>query len=143
MKKFKMTVLILSGLALFYASASRLIDPSAAIFLQTFFENPENSLETAIDLTNEIRGVGAVMLLGGFVALIGTIRADFRQTSFVVTTVIFGGVILGRLFSFFVDGVPHQELLRVAMIEGALALLSLICLVNILTRSQASLSKKG
>ncbi|MEM7114882.1 MAG: DUF4345 domain-containing protein [Chloroflexota bacterium] len=131
MKNFKIIVLVLSALALFYASSSRFINPTGAVFLQTFFENPENSLETAVDLVNEIRGVGAVLFLGGIVALFGAIRADSRQTSFVVTTVIFGGIVIGRSLSFFMDGIPNQDLIRVAITEGVLAVLNIFCLVNI------------
>ncbi|MEM7133626.1 MAG: DUF4345 domain-containing protein [Chloroflexota bacterium] len=136
MNIFKIAVLVLSGLGLFYASSSRLINPTEAVFLQTFFENPENSLEVAINLVNEIRGVGAVLFLGGIIALLGAIRADFRHTSFVVTTVIFGGIVLGRSLSFFIDGIPSQDLIRVAITEGVLGALNVFCLVHILIQRQ-------
>ncbi len=132
MNNFKTIVLVLSGLALLYASSSRLINPTDAVFLQSFFENPENSLETAIDLVNEIRGIGAVLFLGGIVALFGALRTDFSPTSFVVTTVIFGGIVLGRAVSFFGDGIPHPDLMRVAMIEAIIGALNIFCLANIL-----------
>lgn len=134
MKNFKIVVLVLSGLALFYASSSRLINPAAAVFLQTFFENSVNSLATDVDLVNEIRGVGAVMLLGGIVAIWGAVRADFRQTAFVVTAVIFGGVILGRSISLLIDGVPNANLMRAAVIEAVLAALNVFSLAHILIR---------
>lgn len=130
MKRFNIVVLVLSGLALFYASSSRLIDPTKSVFLQTFFEHPENSLSVATDLINEIRGVGAVMFLGGVVALLGVIKLDFRQTALVVTTVIFVGVVLGRSVSFFFDGMPPQDLIRVAITEGVLSILNVFCLVK-------------
>lgn len=138
MKNFKIIVLVLSALALFYASSSRFINPMGAVFLQTFFENPENSLEIAIDLVNEIRGVGAVMFLGGIIAFLGAIRADFRQTSFVVATVIFGGVVLGRALSLFIDGIPNENLIRAAIVEGVLGALNIFCLVNILIQGHKS-----
>ncbi len=139
MKIFKIVVLTLSGLALFYASAARLFNPAKAVFLQTYFQNPQNSLDIAIDLVSEIRGVGAVMLLGGILALLGAIRPEIRQTSFAVGSVIFGGVILGRLISFYIDGVPHQALIRVAVIEAVLAALNIFCLVRMLAREQKNL----
>jgi len=108
MKIFKIIVLVLSGLALFYASSFRLINPSEAVFLQTLFENSQNSLESATDLINEIRGAGAVLFLGGIIALFGSIREDFRSTSFVVTAAIFGGITIGRSISFYIDGAPGQ-----------------------------------
>ncbi|MEL6674947.1 MAG: DUF4345 domain-containing protein [Bacteroidota bacterium] len=135
MKKFHPTILVFSGLALFYACSMRLIYPAEAVFLQGYFAHPGNSLELHLDLVNEIRGVGAVMLLGGIATLLGAFRAAFRSTAFVVAVVIFGGVILGRFFSFWVDGFPHGDLLRATVAEGVLAGLNLIGLGQVLTKS--------
>ncbi|MEL6698048.1 MAG: DUF4345 family protein [Bacteroidota bacterium] len=131
MKIFYIVVLVLSGLALFYACTMRLINPKGAVFLQTFFENPENSLDNHTDWVSEIRGVGAVMLLGGIVVLLGAVKADFRFTSFVVATVIFTGVVMGRSLSFFLEGVPHPNLIRVAITEGVLAALNIYGLLRL------------
>lgn len=130
MKPFRISVLVLSALALFYASSSRLFNPAGAVFLQTNLENPESS-QVAIDLLNEIRGVGAVMLLGAVTALLGTLRTDFRLTSFVVTAVIFGGVVLGRSLSLFIDGIPNENLMRAATAESVLAALNIFCLISV------------
>lgn len=138
MKIFKIVVLTLSGLALFYASSTRLINPTEAVFLQTYFVNPANSLATDVDLVNEVRGVGAVMFLGGVTAVVGAIRADFRRTSFVVVTVIFGGVILGRLLSLFFDGMPSQNLIRVVVVECVLGVLNTLGLVSMLITERKS-----
>ncbi len=132
MKIFQVVILVLLGLALLYACSSRLINPANAVFLETYLANPANSLETDIDLVNEIRGVGAVMLLGAIVAFLGAIREDFRFTAFVVITVIFGGVVLGRSLSFFIDGIPNENLMRAAIIEIALGLLNVFCLIRIM-----------
>ncbi|MEO1287703.1 MAG: DUF4345 domain-containing protein [Chloroflexota bacterium] len=137
MEIFKVVVLFLSGLALFYACSMRLINPTNAIFLQTYFESPENSLATDIDLVNEIRGVGAVMLLGGIVALLGAIRADVRLTSFVVVTIIFSGVVLGRSYSLFIDGIPSENLIRAAIAEVVLSVLNIVCLITILIQNRS------
>lgn len=138
MKIFKIVVLSLSGLALFYASSTRLINPTEAIFLQIYFANPANSLATGVDLANEVRGVGAVMLLGGITAVFGSIRADLRRTSFVVTTVIFGGVVLGRLLSLFLDGLPSQNLIGAAVVEGVLGVLNILGLGSVLLTEHKS-----
>ncbi|MEM9775701.1 MAG: DUF4345 domain-containing protein [Chloroflexota bacterium] len=137
MKTFKIVVLILSGLALFYASSSRLFIPAGAVFLQTFFENPENSLDIAIDLVNEIRGVGSVLFLGGIIALIGARRADFRFTAFVVTNVIFSGIVIGRSLSFLIDGMPHSGLIVVFTTEAVLAVLNIFCLIQFLIKERS------
>lgn len=138
MRVFETVVLVLSGLALFYASSSRLINPAEAVFLQTYLANPVNSLANDIDLVNEIRGGGAVMLLAGMVVFLGTVKADFRLTSFVVATVILGGVVFGRALSLFIDGMPNEALTRVAIVEGVLGAFNIVCLVNILIKGQKS-----
>ena len=99
--------------------------------------NPANSLETNIDLINEIRGVGTVMLLGAIIAFLGIIRVDFRETSFVVVTMIFAGVVLGRSISFFIDGMPNENLIRASIAEIVLSLLNVFCLVSILMQSKS------
>lgn len=136
MKTLNIVVLSLSGLALFYACSMRLINPTGAVFLQTYFENPANSLAVHIDLLNEIRGVGAVMFLGGIIALLGAIRVDFRQTAFVVLMVIFGGVVLGRSLSLLIDGMPNTDLIRAFVAEVVLGALNLFCLVNSLIQGR-------
>ncbi|MCI4667475.1 MAG: DUF4345 domain-containing protein [Bacteroidia bacterium] len=142
MKTFKVVVLALSGMALFYACASRLINPTDAIFLQSYFENPDNSLAIHKDLANEIRAEGGVMLFGGIIALIGAIRWDFRLVSFVITTVIFGGVILGRSLGLTIDGVPHPAIIRAAIAEGVLFAFNILCLLDVLIKgSKASGAK--
>lgn len=132
MESFKIVVLCLSGLALFYASSMRLINPHKAIFLQTYVENSQKTVESDTDLINEIRGVGAVMFLGGVIILLGTLIPDFRRSSFVVAVVIFAGVALGRFISFGLDGMPNTAVVRSAIVEIALSALNIFCLVNIL-----------
>lgn len=136
MKIFNIVVLALSGLALFYACSMRLINPAKAVFLQSYFEDPTNSLAAHTDLANEIRGVGAVMLLGGIIAFLGIIRPEFQFTSFVVLTVILGGVVFGRALSIFMDGMPHANLLRAFVAEIVLAALNIVCLVSSLMLHQ-------
>ena len=130
MKIFKIVVLTLSGLALFYACSMRLINPTRAVFLQTYFENTANSQVINIDLLSEIRGVGSVMFFGAIIAFIGAIRADFRLTSFVVVTLIFGGVVFGRSLSLIIDGMPNEDLIRATTAEIVLAALNMFCLLQ-------------
>ena len=138
MKIFQIVVLSLSGLALFYACSMRLISPSGAVFLQSYFENPTNSLTNHIDLANEIRGVGAVMLLGAILALIAVFSPDLKPSAFLVLCIILGGVVLGRSLSFILDGMPPADLLRAAVGEGVLAALNIFCLVRIWTQADIS-----
>ncbi|MEM6806912.1 MAG: DUF4345 family protein, partial [Bacteroidota bacterium] len=128
MKVFKIAILILSALALFYASSSRLIKPNKAVFLSSYVEKAGNTLETHIDLLSEIRGVGAVMLIGGIIVLLGAIREDLMENSFLVASLIFAGVVIGRSLSFFLEGMPSQDLVRVFTVEAVLGALNIVCL---------------
>ncbi|MCI4667473.1 MAG: DUF4345 domain-containing protein [Bacteroidia bacterium] len=134
MEIFQIVVLSFSGLALVYACSMRLINPAKAVFLQSYFEDPANNLDMHIGLVNEIRGVGAVMLMAGIIAEIGIISSDFRIASFTITTLILSGVVFGRLTSLVLDGIPHKNLIRVIVAEGVLAALNAVCLINILSQ---------
>ncbi|MEM6526799.1 MAG: DUF4345 domain-containing protein [Chloroflexota bacterium] len=138
MRIFQIVVLVLSGLALLYACSMRFINPTEAVFLQTYFENPDNRLEADIELVNEIRGVGAVMLLGAIVTFLGAIRADFRLTALVVAAVILGGVVLGRSLSLFIDGIPDADLIRAYVAEIVLGTLNVVCLISLFIQGRKS-----
>ncbi len=131
MKTFNNVVLALSGLALFYVCTKRLVDPSAAVFLQAYLETG-NTLNS--EMASEIRGIGAEMLLAGIVAFLGVFMPRFKLTAFVVLSVLFVGVILGRSVSLVVDGMPDESLLRPATIEMILAALNVFCLTCILIK---------
>lgn len=133
MEIFKIIVLCLSGLALLYASSMRLFNPKKANFLQIYFANPENKLEYDTDLVNEIRGIGAVMLLGGIAIFLGIILPDFRSSSFVVAIVIFFGVASGRLMSVVLDGKPNKEVIRAMLVEVVLSVFNVFCLLDIIS----------
>ncbi len=135
MKTFNSVVLVLSGSALFYVCTMRLIDPSTAVFLQTYLESG-NTLST--EMASEIRGIGAEMLLAGAVAFLGVFLPRFRATSFVVLSVLFVGVVLGRSVSLVVDGMPDESLLRPAIVEMILAALNVFCLTYILIKERTS-----
>ena len=75
------------------------------------------------------------MVLGGIIALLGTIRADFRLTSFVVVAVIFAGIVLGRSLSLFIDGMPNADLMRAYVVEIVLGVLNVFCLVSMSIQS--------
>ncbi|MEM1357830.1 MAG: DUF4345 domain-containing protein [Bacteroidota bacterium] len=129
---FTTTVLSLSGLALLYAGVTRLATPEKTIFLVTYLANPANQLSNNIDLANEIRGVGAVMLLSGGITLLGTAVIDLRLISLIVANLVFFGAFFGRLISWFADGKPTSAIIRVTIVEGFLGILNLYCLLHFL-----------
>ncbi len=136
MNKFSNTVLALSGLALFYVCTMRLIDPSAASFLKTYFADSSNVL--TIEMASEIRGIGAGMVLTGIVAFLGIFIPRLKVTAFVVLSVLFVGIVLGRAVSSIVDGVPDESLFMPVTHETILAVVNVFCLAYILIMEQKS-----
>ena len=136
MTKFNNIVLALSGLALFYVSTMRLIDPSAATFLKTFLADPQNALTT--EMASEIRGIGANMVLAGIVAFLGIFIPRFKVPAFVSLSALFAGVVLGRAVSSIVDGPPDEALFMPVTHEAILAAANVFCLVYILITERKS-----
>eukprot|EP00435_Cladocopium_sp_Y103_P079119 s1_g2858.t1 len=92
-------------------------------------------------MASEIRGIGAEMLLAGVVAFFGVFLPRFRATSFVVLSVLFVGIVLGRSVGLAVDGMPDESLLRPAIVETILAALNVFCLTYILIAERTSLGE--
>ncbi|MEM9106961.1 MAG: DUF4345 domain-containing protein [Pseudomonadota bacterium] len=133
MKTINNTVLVLSGLALFYMSTMRLFDPSAVVFLQGLAD-PGSVL--TIEMANEIRAMGAENVLGGIVAFLGVFIPRFRFAAFVVLSVIFVSAALGRSVSLVVDGMPDENIFRAYHHQAILAVLNLFCLAYILMKNE-------
>lgn len=136
MKKGTAIVLVLSSLALLYASSSRLLTPTQAVFLTVTIENTENFLESNTALLNEIRGVGGVLLVGGLVTMLGVFVARLRPISLHVSAVIFSGIVLGRLISFALEGIPSTEIVRIASVESFFCVLTIFCLADMYLRKK-------
>ncbi len=132
MEIFKIIILALSGLLLAFAGLMRLIQPVKSYFVKTYLENSSIQLEDDVDMLNEIRGVSAVMLLGGITILLGTIIPELRTTSFVVSALIFLGFAIGRSLSVGVDGKPNKDLVQGTIFEIVFSALNIFCLANIL-----------
>ncbi|MEM0995494.1 MAG: DUF4345 domain-containing protein [Bacteroidota bacterium] len=130
MEIFEIVALSLSGLALFYASSMRLFRPVSAQFLLTYHAKPNNDLKQDTDLVNEIRGIGAVMFLGGIAILLGTVLPELRPGSFLVAVVIYVGVVTGRLVSLVLDAPPSAKVVRATLAELLLGGLNVFCLVE-------------
>ena len=136
MNKGTAIVLVLSSLALLYASSSRLLTPTQAVFLTVTIEKTENFLESNTALLNEIRGVGGVLLVGGLVTMLGVFMARLRPISLHVGAVIFSGIVLGRLISFALEGIPSTEIVRIASVESFFCVLTIFCLADMYLRKE-------
>ncbi len=100
-------ILLSSGLLLIVVGISRLINPVSA-----YSKNSGIKLTKDVDLLNEMRGVSALMLLGGILIALGTIIPVFTFTSFIVASLIFLGFAIGRFFSIAKDGRPNKQLIQ-------------------------------
>ena len=127
MEIFKIVILSLSGLLLFFVGTMRLINP-----IKTYLKNSGIKLENDVNLLNEMRGVSSVMLFGGIIILLGTIIPKLTITSFVVATLILIGFAIGRLLSFGLDGKPNKLIVQGLISELVLGAANIFCLVNIL-----------
>ena len=127
MEIFKIVILSLSGLLLFFVGTMRLINP-----IKTYLKNSGIKLENDVNLLNEMRGVSSVMLFGGIIILLGTVIPKLTITSFVVATLILLGFAIGRSLSIALDGKPNKLLIQGLISEIVLGAANVFCLVNTL-----------
>ena len=69
-----------------------------------------------------------MLFLGGIIVLLGAFIPKIRQYSFVVSSVIFSRIVLGRLISFGIEGIPSSGVIRAMIGELILGVLNLYCL---------------
>ncbi|MEO9805156.1 MAG: DUF4345 domain-containing protein [Reichenbachiella sp.] len=125
MEIFKIVTLSLSGLMLFFVGAMRLSNP-----IKTYAKNSGIQLENDVNLLNEMRGVGAVMLCSGLIILLGTVVPVLTFTSFIVATLIFIGFAIGRILSMVSDGKPNKQLSQGLVFELVFGALNIACLLS-------------
>jgi len=112
MEVFKIVILLISGFSLIYFGLMRFINP-----VKSYLKNSGIKLEKEVNLLNEMRSVGTVMVVGGIILLIGIVFSDLTVTSFVVGCLMFYGYALGRIFSIFLDGKPNKLLIQGLIFE--------------------------
>ncbi len=127
MEIFKIVILSLSGLLLFFVGTMRLINP-----IKTYLKNSGVKLENDVNLLNEMRGVSSVMLLGGVIILLGTFIPELTLTSHSFAILLFLGFAMGRLLSFRLDGKPNKLIVQGLIFELILGGANTFCLVNTL-----------
>lgn len=130
MEIFKIVILSLSGLLLLFVGAMRLSNP-----IKTYLKNSGIKLENDVDLLNEMRGVSAVMLVGGILILLGTFITQLTFTSFVVAILILLGFAIGRLLSIGLDGKPNKLIVQGLIFELVLGAANIFCLITILLKN--------
>ncbi len=123
MEIFEIVTLSLSGLMLLFVGATRLSNP-----IKAYLKGSGIKLENNVDLLNEVRGVSAVMLLGGIIILLGTVIPELTTTSFTVATLLFIGFAIGRILSITVDGKPNKQIIQGIIFELIFGALNISCL---------------
>lgn len=127
MEIFKIVILSLSGLLLFFVGTMRLINP-----IKTYLKNSGIKLENDVNLLNEMRGVSSVMLLAGVIILLGTFIPELTLTSHSFAILLFLGFAIGRVLSFGLDGKPNKLIVQGLIFELILGGANTFCLVNTL-----------
>ena len=124
MEIIKIIILLLSGLMLVFVGSMRLSNP-----VKTYLKNSGITLENDVNLLNEMRGVSAVMLCGGILALLGTIIPVFTFSSFVIGALIFLGFAIGRFISLAADGKPNKQIKQGIVFEIVLGAANIFGLI--------------
>jgi len=128
MEIFNIVVLSISGLMLFtLAGLLRLINP-----IGNYWKNSGIKIENEVNILSEVRGMSALMLLGGIVIMLGAIAPELTLTSFIVAILLFGGYAIGRLLSIVIDGKPNKMIMIGLVSEVIFCSVHTFCLVNIL-----------
>ena len=125
MEIFKIVILSLSGLLLFFVGTMRLINP-----IKTYLNNSGIRLENDVNLLNEMRGISSVMLLAGVIILLGTFIPELTLTSYSFAILLFLGFAIGRVVSFGLDGKPNKLIVQGLIFELVLGGANTFCLVN-------------
>lgn len=114
----------LSGLLLLYVGIKRISNP-----LKTYSQSFGIEFENDVNVLSELKGIGAVMLFGGIVVILGVILNQYSVVTFVVGSLIFMGVAIGRILSMVLDGKPNTKLMRGFVIELLFGILNVIGLI--------------
>ncbi|WP_459212245.1 DUF4345 domain-containing protein [Aquimarina rhabdastrellae] len=126
MEIIKIVILSLSSLLLIYVGLMRLSNP-----MKTYLKNSGITLSKDASLLNEIRGMSAVMLSAGILALLGIVFTPLTFTSHVVAALIFLGFAIGRLISLKADGTPSKQITQGIVFELVLGTANILCLMSL------------
>lgn len=97
--------------------------------IKNYKKNSGISLDNDVDLLNEMKGVGSVMMFGGIIAFLGTFVAVLTMSSHLAIALIFLGFAFGRFVGISSDGKPNKQIIQGLMFELVLGGLNAFCLV--------------
>jgi len=70
-----------------------------------------------INLLNDVRGGGALLLALALTTLIGAFSNLMRFTSTLLSVILFLSIGIGRIFSIVADGMPVESLIKATVVE--------------------------
>ncbi|UTW64072.1 DUF4345 family protein [bacterium SCSIO 12741] len=126
MEIVKMATLGLSGTLLVFVGSMRLFNP-----IKTYLKNSGITIDNNVDLLNEMRGVSAVMLVGGLLLFLGILLPQLAHSSFMVGALIFLGFAVGRIFGMMTDGRPNKQIVQGLGFEIVLGSANLVCWIMV------------
>ena len=126
MEIFSIITLSLSGLLLSMVGIMRLSNPT-----KNYAKNSGIQLPQDTNLLNEMRGVSAVMLMGGIIMLLGTFTSSLTPTSHIVAILILLGFATGRTISITTDGKPNKQIIQGLFTEIVLGTANIVCIIQL------------
>ena len=113
-------ILIVLALPLVFFGGWRLINPVG------FYAFSGLELSDDAGLLSEVRGAGGIIMVSGFVVVLGALRDVWSRISVVVAAVVFLSLGLGRLLGIALDGSPGADVIQGMAIELVFGLLALV-----------------
>lgn len=123
-------LLLASGLLAAGIAATVLFAPDA------FYTGYGISVDSNVNLANELKAPAGLLLMAGLLMLIGVFRARFVVPSLATAAAIYLSYGTSRLLSMAMDGVPDSALVTAAIIEIAVGAACFFALV-VLRRAPA------
>jgi hypothetical protein len=103
---------------------------AATVTTVTFYGGYDIALDGSIELANELRALGGVLLLAGLVIGAGAVRSRWIFPAAIVAATVMLGLALGRVGSAIVDGMPAASVITAGVIELVLGSASVLVAVK-------------
>jgi hypothetical protein len=113
-------VLMVTGVLTGIVGAAILLVPDA------FYASYEITLPDSASLRSELKGTGSLLFLAGGLMLAGGIQRPLQTTALIVASGTYTALVIGRLISLVIDGVPSTAILAAWALEALLLCLILI-----------------
>ncbi|MEO0321753.1 MAG: DUF4345 domain-containing protein [Myxococcota bacterium] len=119
------TLLGLSGLVLFVIGGGVLLAPHA------FYASNGIALGSDPSQLSEVRAPAGLLLLAGFMGVLGAFRRRLRGPALASTAAVYGSYGLSRLLGAAVDGLPGEGLVMAMAFELAVGALAAVTLLRL------------